>query len=161
MIQKDSVVGISYILTNTAGAELDKADRSDPFFYLHGASNIVPGLEDELEGLKTGDKKKVSVSPELGYGELNPNLKIKVGRDAFPADAEIAAGMQFAADVGAGQPMPFTVERIEGDDIFLDGNHPLAGETLHFEVEIMSVRAATEEELDHGHAHGPGGHHAH
>lgn len=161
MIQKDSVVGISYVLTNNAGAELDKAEMSDPFFYLHGASNIVPGLEEELEGLKAGDKKKVSVSPELGYGELNPALKIKVGRDAFPEDAEIAEGMQFAADVGAGQPLPFTVERVEGNDIFLDGNHPLAGETLHFDVEVVSVREATAEELSHGHAHGPGGHHHH
>ncbi|MEO5668752.1 MAG: FKBP-type peptidyl-prolyl cis-trans isomerase, partial [Bdellovibrionota bacterium] len=123
-IQKDSIVGISYVLTNNAGMELDQADRNDPFFYLHGASNIVPGLENELEGLKAGDKRKVSVKPEEGYGEINPNLKIKVERNAFPDGTEIEVGMQFAADVGNGQPMPFTVINVEGDDIFLDGNHP-------------------------------------
>ncbi len=161
MIQKDSVVGITYILRNGAGEELDQADRNDPFYYLHGANNIVPGLEEELEGLAVGSKKSVAVSPDKGYGEVNPNLKIKVGRNAFPAGTDIEAGMQFAADIGSGQPLPFTVERVQGDDIYLDGNHPLAGETLHFEVEVVSVRPATSEELDHGHAHGPDGHHAH
>ena len=158
MIQKDSVVGITYILTNNAGVELDQADKNDPFYYLHGASNIVPGLEEKLEGLKAGDKTKVVVAAADGYGEINPNLKIKVGRDAFPTGTEIEVGMQFAADVGSGQPMPFTVETVSGDDIFLDGNHPLAGETLNFDVEVVSVRAATDEELSHGHAHGAEGH---
>jgi len=157
-IQKDSVVGISYVLTNNAGMELDQASASDPFFYLHGASNIVPGLEEKLEGLKVGDKRQVSVDPIDGYGEINPALKIKVGRDAFPSGTEIEVGMQFAADVGNGQPMPFTVENVDGDEIFLDGNHPLAGETLNFDVEVLSVRQATDDELSHGHAHGPEGH---
>ncbi len=160
-IQKDSVVGISYILTNNAGEQLDQADRNDPFFYLHGASNIVPGLEDQLEGLKVGDKRKVLVKPEEGYGEINPNLKIKVGRNAFPEGTEIEVGMQFAADVGNGQPLPFTVETVEGDEISLDGNHPLAGVTLNFDVEVLSVRQATDDELSHGHAHGPDGHASH
>ena len=160
-IKKDSVVGISYVLKNNAGVELDQADRNDPFFYLHGASNIVPGLEDELEGLKVGDMRKVSVSPELGYGEINPNLKITVERNAFPEGTEIEVGMQFAADVGNGQPLPFTVETVEGDEISLDGNHPLAGVTLNFDVEVLSVRQATDDELSHGHAHGPDGHATH
>lgn len=156
-IQDKIIVGLTYTLTNDGGETLDKADSSDPFYYLHGAQNIVPGLEEELAGLKVGDKKNVVVTPAKGYGEINDQLKIKVGKDAFPADAEINVGTQFAADVGTEQPMPFTVERIEGDEVFLDGNHPLAGQTLNFEVEIVSLRGATPEELDHGHAHGPDG----
>ena len=161
MIAKDTVVGLTYVLTGSSGEQLDMADKNDPFYYLHGADNNVPGLENELEGLKVGDKKKVSVAPELGYGEMNPALKIQVGRDAFPPGTEISVGMQFAADVGAGQPMPFTVEKVEGDNIFLDGNHPLAGQTLNFDVEVLSIRPATSQEVEHGHAHGPDGHHTH
>jgi len=161
MIEKDTVVGLHYVLTSSKGEQLDKADKADPFYYLHGADNIVPGLETELVGLKVGDSKKVTVSPELGYGELNPALKIQVARNAFPDGAEIAEGMQFAADVGQGQPMPFVVEKVAGDEVFLDGNHPLAGQTLHFDVEVLSVRKATSEELEHGHAHGPDGAHTH
>lgn len=159
MIQKDVVVSLKYILKNDAGEVLDEATGLDPFFYLHGANNIVPGLEDALEGLKIGDKKNVSVSAEQGYGEHNPNLKIQVERSAFPEGTVISRGMQFAADVGMGYPIPFTVQAVEGDNIFLDGNHPLAGQTLHFEVEVLSTRAASKEELEHGHVHGPGGHH--
>jgi FKBP-type peptidyl-prolyl cis-trans isomerase SlyD len=161
MITKNTVVGLSYILTSSSGEQLDRADKSDPFYYLHGADNIIPGLEEQLEGLKVGDKKKVSVAPEMGYGEVNPNLKIKVGRNAFPEGSDIAVGMQFAADVGSGQPMSFTVEQVIGDDIFLDGNHPLAGQVLHFDVEVLSVRKATAEEIEHGHAHGPDASHTH
>lgn len=161
MITKDTVVGLSYVLTSSTGEQLDKADKNDPFYYLHGANNIVPGLENEIEGLKIGDKKNVVVSPEDGYGEINPNLKIKVGKDAFPENTEISVGMQFAADVGSGQPMPFTVEKVAGDDIFLDGNHPLAGETLNFAIEVLSIRTATSDELAHGHSHGADGSHSH
>jgi FKBP-type peptidyl-prolyl cis-trans isomerase SlyD len=158
MIQKDTVVGISYTLKNSSGEQLDRAEKADPFLYLHGASNIVPGLENALEGLAVGDKKEVAVQPEEGYGEINPNLKIKVDRTAFPEGTDIQEGMQFAADVGTGQPLPFIVEKVAGSEIFLDGNHPLAGEVLHFEVEVLSVRPASSEELEHGHAHGPNGH---
>ena len=156
-IQDKLVVGLSYILKNKDGETLDTAETADPFYYLHGADNIVPGLEEELVGLKVGDKKSVEVAAAKGYGEINDQLKIKVGKDSFPADTEVEPGMQFAADVGTGQPLPFTVEKVEGEDIFLDGNHPLAGQSLHFEVEVMSIRAANKEEEEHGHPHGPDG----
>jgi FKBP-type peptidyl-prolyl cis-trans isomerase SlyD len=158
MIKTGKVVDLSYSLTNTQGKVIDKADKGDPFTYLHGASQIVPGLETALEGLKVGDKKKVTVAPADGYGEKNPQLKLVVTRSQFPAGMEIEMGMQFEAQSPDGHGMMFTVEGIEGDQITIDGNHPLAGETLQFDVEVLSVRDATQEEMDHGHAHGPHGH---
>jgi FKBP-type peptidyl-prolyl cis-trans isomerase SlyD len=161
MIKDGSVVSMTYRLTNTAGEELDSADKSAPFMYLHGHGQIVPGLERELSGLVVGASKKVVVSPLDGYGEFEPELQTVARRDQFPADQHLEVGMRFAADVGQEQPVVFMVMDIEGDKITLDGNHPLAGETLHFDVEILEVRDATAEELAHGHAHGPDGHHHH
>jgi FKBP-type peptidyl-prolyl cis-trans isomerase SlyD len=158
MIKNGKVVDLTYSLTNTEGEILDKADTEAPFTYLHGASQIVPGLESALEGLKAGDKKKVTVQPAEGYGEVNPQLKLTVKRSQFPPTAQIEEGMQFEANAGDGNGLVFTIESIEGDDVAIDGNHPLAGVTLHFDVEVMKVRDATQEELDHGHAHGPDGH---
>lgn len=161
MIKEGSVVSMTYRLTNTAGEELDSAEKASPFSYLHGHGQIVPGLERELEGLAVGTSKKVVVSPVDGYGEFEPELQTVARRDQFPADQPLEVGMRFAADVGQEQPVVFMVMSVEGNDVTLDGNHPLAGETLHFDVEILEVRDATEEELAHGHAHGPDGHHHH
>jgi FKBP-type peptidyl-prolyl cis-trans isomerase SlyD len=159
-IQDGKVVGLSYALKNSKGDLLDQADGHQPFVYMHGAQQIVPGLEDALGGLKIGDKKNVVVAPEDGYGEMNPQLKMTVKRDQFPGVAEIQAGMQFQAQGPDGGPgMVFTISEIKGDEVMIDGNHPLAGETLHFAVEILSIRDATPEEMSHGHVHGEGGHH--
>jgi len=161
MIKEGSVVNLVYELKNAEGEVLDQADKNDPFVYLHGSGQIVPGLESALEGCKVGDKKKVSVPPADGYGELNPDLKLVVNRTQFPKDANIQEGMQFEAHTPDGQGIVFTVEGLEDDKVKIDGNHPLAGQTLHFNVEVLEVRDATEEEMEHGHAHGPGGHHDH
>jgi FKBP-type peptidyl-prolyl cis-trans isomerase SlyD len=161
MIKNGKVVDLAYSLKNAEGEVLDKADQADPFTYLHGASQIVPGLESALEGLKVGDKKDVTVSPADGYGEINPELKLTVKRDQFPKDAQIEEGMQFETQTPDGQGIVFTIEAIEGDQVSIDGNHPLAGQSLHFAVEVLSMRDATEEEVSHGHAHGPDGHHHH
>jgi FKBP-type peptidyl-prolyl cis-trans isomerase SlyD len=161
MIKNGTVVDLSYSLKNDKGDVLDRADASEPFTYLHGAQQIVPGLENALAGLKVGEKKKVSVSPAEGYGELNPDLKLTVNRSQFPDGVEIEEGMQFEANSPDGQSVVFTVESIQGDKVAIDGNHPLAGETLHFDVEVLKVRDATKEELEHGHAHGDDGHHHH
>ena len=161
MIKKNSVVSMSYCLKNEKGIELDRADKSSPFAYLHGSGQMISGLEKELEGLVVGDKKNVIVSPNEGYGEFNPQLKMKVNRANFPKDADIKPGMQFEGQGDAGTKTVFTVKAVVGDKIQVDGNHPLAGETLHFSVEIMGVRDATQEELSHGHAHGEGGAHHH
>ncbi|MEK9629640.1 MAG: peptidylprolyl isomerase [Nitrospinota bacterium] len=161
MIKKNSVVSLSYVLKNSSGAELDKADKDKPFAYLHGFGQMIPGLEKELDGLGVGDKKDVTVPPTEAYGEFNPQLKIEVDRANFPQGADIQPGMQFEGQGDGGTRTVFTVKAVVGDKIQVDGNHPLAGETLHFSVEITGVRDATEEELNHGHAHGEGGAHHH
>jgi len=159
MIKDKTVVGINYVLKNSKGEELDKSDEKNPLIYLHGTKQIVPGLEKELGGLKVGDKKDVSVQPDQGYGEIDAKLHIKTERSFFPKDTKLEAGMEFSADTEEGKQQRFTVIKLEGDKVFLDGNHPLAGQTLNFAVEVVSVRDATAEELAHGHAHGEGGHH--
>ena len=156
MIQKNAVVSLSYCLKNSDGEELDRADKEKPFAYLHGAGQMVPGLEKALEGLKIGEKREVTVPPSEGYGGVIPSLKLQVERTNFPKDANIQPGMQFEAQEGE-KRIIFTVHAVEGDTISIDGNHPLAGETLHFDVEITGIREATQEELIHGHAHGEGG----
>lgn len=161
MISKDKVVSMSYILKNAEGEVLDEATQADPFYYMHGRGQIVLGLESAMEGLKVGDKKDVTVPPADGYGEMDENLNISVKRSQFPKDADIEVGMQFLAEMGGGAKHPFVVREIKGDDIFLDGNHPLAGQTLHFSIEVHGIREATQEEIEHGHAHGPDGHHHH
>jgi len=158
-IAKGKVVSMTYLLKNNAGEELDRSQPGEPLVYLHGTGQIVPGLEKQLDGLAKGDKReKLVVTPEEAYGELRPDLKISVNREQFPKDAELEPGMRFWAHTPEGQKHPFTVVSVTGDDVNIDGNHPLAGETLTFSIEIEDVRDATKEEMEHGHAHGPGGH---
>lgn len=161
LIQDGKVVDLVYSLKSDDGEVLDQADRESPFTYLHGGEQIVPGLESALAGLTIGDKKKVVVAPAEGYGELNTELKLAVARTQFPEDMEVEPGMQFEAQTPDGHGVVFTVERLDGDKVHIDGNHPLAGQTLHFDVEVIAVRDATAEEKEHGHAHGPDGHHHH
>jgi FKBP-type peptidyl-prolyl cis-trans isomerase SlyD len=161
MIKNGTVVSMTYRLTNTAGEELDRADKGEPFSYLHGSGQIVPGLEAALTGMLVGSKKQVTVNPMDAYGELDERLRTTVGKSNFPPDQEIEIGMQFAADVGDDERILFTVTGVEADEVHIDGNHPLAGETLHFDVEVLEIREATKEEVEHGHAHGQGGHHHH
>ncbi|HTL11694.1 MAG TPA: peptidylprolyl isomerase [Bdellovibrionota bacterium] len=157
MIASGKVASLVYTLKNSSGEVLDQADRTEPFVYLHGSHQIVPGLESALQGLKPGDKKKVTVPPSEGYGEVNPDLKLEVSRTKFPADAQIEPGMLFQTDTADGE-MIFLVDSIKGDVVVIDGNHPLAGQTLHFDVEVIEVRDATADEKAHGHAHGAHGH---
>jgi FKBP-type peptidyl-prolyl cis-trans isomerase SlyD len=158
MIKSGSVVNMTYVLTNDDGEEIDRADKSEPFTYLHGHNQIVMGLEKELLGLKPGDKKKVLVSPEEGYGDIDPSLITMAKTNQFPKGAELEVGVQFMAEDADGNNVVFTIVEIEGEDVTLDGNHPLAGETLNFDVEILGMRDATPQELEHGHAHGDHGH---
>jgi FKBP-type peptidyl-prolyl cis-trans isomerase SlyD len=157
-ISDGKVVNLIYSLKNDQGEVLDRADGDAPFTYLHGAQQIVPGLENALIGLKVGDKKKVSVPPADGYGEHNPELKLTVNKAQFPSKVDLEPGMQFEAHTPDGHGVVFTVESLEGDTVKIDGNHPLAGQTLHFDVEVLSMRDATDDEKEHGHAHGPEGH---
>ncbi len=159
VVTSGKVVGMSYSLRNDAGVILDQASHDEPFLYIQGASQIVPGLEQGLEGMKIGEKKSVTVAPEDGYGPIHAGLKMTVKKDQFPGTDGIEAGMQFQAQSPEGHGMVFTIVGVAGDDVTIDGNHPLAGQTLHFTVEILSIRAATQEEESHGHVHGEGGHH--
>lgn len=156
-IDKNSVVTLAYTLTDNDKKVIDKSDDGS-FCYLHGASNIIPGLENALTGKAAGDELTVTVQPEDGYGERNDEHMQEVGRDMFPADQELEEGMQFSAEGPDGQSLMLSITKIDGDKITVDGNHPLAGVVLNFDVKIMDIRTATSEELDHGHVHGPEGH---
>ncbi len=155
------VVSIHYTLKLDNGEVVDSSEGQGPLEYLHGAANIVPGLERALNGLAIGDLFQVTVSAEDGYGEHDTEAEQTVQRAMFPKDVKLEAGMQFAARGDDGQPMPFTITEVEGDTVQIDFNHPLAGETLHFSGSVVAIRAATQEETQHGHPHGPGGHHHH
>jgi FKBP-type peptidyl-prolyl cis-trans isomerase SlyD len=151
------VVAIRYELKNDAGEVLDKSS-GDPLSYMHGHGNIIPGLEKELEGKQPGDKVQVEVPPEEGYGERQGPGPQAVPKSALPDDLEPQAGMQLAAQSPDGSVTPVWITGVEDQQVWVDVNHPLAGETLHFDVEVVSVRDATDEEKTHGHVHGPGGH---
>ena len=151
-IAENSVVTIHYTLTNDAGEILDQSAPDTPLTYLQGAGNIIPGLESALQGKSSGDKTAVTVAPDDAYGPRQDQLIQQVPRSAFPEGAEISQGMEFSAQ-GEQGAIRVVVTAIEGDEITIDANHPLAGETLHFDVTIAAVRKATEEELAHGHAH--------
>lgn len=159
-VARDAVVSIHYTLTNAAGEVLDSATAGEPLVYLHGSGQIVAGLEEALEGKAAGDKLKVAVPAEKAYGPRATALVQQVPKRAFQGVGEIRAGMRFSAETRQG-PRQVLVTRVVGDMVTIDGNHPLAGEALNFDVEIAAVRAASAEELSHGHVHGPGGHHAH
>jgi len=159
-IAHQKVVSIHYTLTNVDGDIIDSSEGSEPLSYLHGFGNIIPGLENALTGRKAGDRFTVSVAPAEGYGERDDGMIQSVPRNAFQGVDEIQPGMQFQAQSPEGMQL-VTVIGVEKDEVILDGNHPMAGLTLNFAVEITAVRDATHEELDHGHIHGPGGHHHH
>jgi FKBP-type peptidyl-prolyl cis-trans isomerase SlyD len=157
-IENQKVVSIHYTLTNEEGQVLDSSENQEPLAYIHGEGNIIPGLENALTGRTKGEKLKVTVAPEEGYGERDESMVQAVPRSAFQGVDEITPGMQFQAQSPQGIQL-VTVVSVAGDEVTLDGNHPMAGITLIFDVEIADVRDATSEELDHGHVHGPGGHH--
>lgn len=156
-IADNTVAAFHYTLTNDAGEVLDSSRGRDPLVYLHGAGNIVPGLEKAMAGHGAGDCFEVEVAPEEGYGVRHDALMQVVPRAAFQGVDNIEVGMQFQASGPQGS-MSVTVTDVKDDEVTVDGNHPLAGETLHFAIEVAEVRAATAEELSHGHAHGAGGH---
>ncbi len=158
-ITKNSVVSFHYTLNDADGKVLDSSAGREAFAYIQGHSMIVPGLERQLEGKKAGDSVNAVVEPGEGYGELDPSLVHKVPVDRFGGQ-NIEVGMQFQAGNEEGGEMGvFTVIGVEDGIVALNGNHPLAGVQLHFNVDITDVRQASEEELAHGHVHGEGGHH--
>ena len=156
-IAKESVALFHYTLKNDGGEILDTSEGEAPMAYLHGELNIVEGLEKAMEGKQAGDKFEVSVEAAEAYGEYDDSLVQPIPREQF-GEHPVEVGNQFHADTAIG-PRVVTVIAVQDDQVVIDANHSLAGENLHFSVEVVEVREATKEELDHGHVHGPGGHH--
>lgn len=157
MIKENSVVTMHYELKNPEGEVLDSSKGQEPLVYLHGAGNIIIGLEEQLIGKAVGDKVNAVVAPEKGYGLPVDALIQTVPREAFGDDIKsVEVGMRFQAETEQG-PVPVVVTAMDEKTVTVDGNHPLAGQELHFEVSIEEIREATQEEIDHGHVHGPGG----
>jgi FKBP-type peptidyl-prolyl cis-trans isomerase SlyD len=157
-IAADRVVLIHYTLKDVGGAVLDSSAGGEPLAYIQGHGNLVPGLERALEGKQDGHTLAVTIAPADAYGTRDESLLQRVPKRALQGSGEIRKGMQFQARTDAGMRL-CTVTAVSGDMVSLDGNHPLADQTLHFDVEVVSVREATTEELAHGHVHGVGGHH--
>lgn len=158
LIANQHVVAIDYTLSNDAGEVIDSSAGAEPLVYLHGAGNIIAGLEKALLGKAVGDELDVSIEPEDAYGEYSAELITNLGREMFEGVDELEVGMQFHASAPDGGMQIVTIRDIDGDQVTIDGNHPLAGQQLNFKVKVVSIRAASEEELAHGHVHGEGGH---
>jgi len=157
-IDNNAAVLLAYTLTDAEGVELDKSTADEPFAYLHGSNGIIPGLESALTGKGVGDAFTITIEPEDGYGERDDNLVSQVSRDLFEGVEQLDVGMAFHGESDQG-PQMVVITAIDGDTVTVDANPPLAGMQLTFEVEVLDVREATEEERTHGHVHGPGGHH--
>ena len=158
-IAANKAVSIEYTLTNEAGEVIDSSVGGAPLAYLHGAANIIAGLEKALEGKQAGDELNVTVEPEEAYGEFRPELVAMLPRNMFEGVDELEVGMQFHASAPDGGMQIVTIRALEGDDVTVDGNHPLAGQALTFQVKVIDVRDATADEIAHGHIHGEGFHH--
>lgn len=153
-VKDDIVVCLDYTLRLDDGEVLDTSNDRDPLEFLQGHGQIIPGLEQALYGMAVGDEKQVTVAPSEGYGETDPEALQMVPRDVFPSDLELTEGLQLSMRDEAGQVLQAFVAEVRPDGVLLDFNHPLAGETLFFDVRIASLRLATQDELNHDHAHG-------
>jgi FKBP-type peptidyl-prolyl cis-trans isomerase SlyD len=158
LIAANKAVSIDYTLTNDAGEVIDSSAGGVPMVYLHGAGNIIAGLEKALEGKTAGDELSVAVEPEDAYGEYSAELVAVLGREMFEGVDELEVGMQFHASGPDGSMQIVTIRDLDGNEVTVDGNHPLAGQRLNFQVKVVNVREANAEELAHGHIHGEGGH---
>ena len=156
-VTNGQVVSMEYTL-RVDGKVVDSSEGAEPLQYLHGAANIVPGLEREIEGMALGESKKVIVEPLEGYGEMDEEAYADVPRSEFPDDMPLQPGVEMQLTTPDGQPMYARIDSVEGETVTLNMNHPLAGAELHFDVKVVGLRDATEEEMDHGHAHDGHGH---
>ncbi len=157
-IAKDTVASFHYRLTDSNDELIDQSEAGQPLAYLHGNGNIIPGLEQALDGRAKGDKFSITMDPDAAYGDYDQTLVQVVERSQFSGVDELEVGMEFQVEFPDGDRIA-TISEIEGEQVTIDGNHALAGETLKFEIEVTEVRPATQEELAHGHPHGPGGAH--
>ena len=157
MINTDSrVVSIHYTLTDHDGETLDTSSGGDPLMYLHGAGNLIPGLESALVGKSVGEQLDATIRPEDAYGAVDPELVQLVPHEAFEDIDEIEVGMELEAEAPEGESRLVVVQEVTEEGVLIDGNHPLAGQVLHFDVTVADIKEATDEEIAHGHAHGPG-----
>ncbi len=156
-ITKNQVVSIDYTLTDNDGNIIDSSKDRAPMKYIHGIGALIPGLEAALTGKPVGEHISVKIEPEQAYGQRNDKLMQAIPKERFAGMPDVKPGMQFQANTEKGQVL-VTVIGIEKDEVIVDGNHPLAGVTLNFEVDVREIREATAEELAHGHVHGEGGH---
>lgn len=159
-IAANRVVSLDYSLHLGDGAIVDSSAEGEPLVYLHGTGQIIPGLERQLEGLSAGDARQLTVNAQEGYGELDPKAIQDVDKKAF-GDRALKEGDEFIAVDDQDNEIPVRIKTVKGEKVTVDFNHPLAGKTLHFSVKVKDVREATDEEREHGHAHGEGGHHHH
>lgn len=158
-VTDDMVVSLDYTLRLDDDQVIDSSEGRNPLEFIQGQGHIIPGLERELYGMEVGDEKTVTVAPGEGYGERDDSQIQIVGRDAFQPGAELTPGLGVQMqDPQSGQVFQGTISQVNDENVVIDFNHPLAGETLHFDVSIAGLRAATAEELNHGHVHGPDGH---
>jgi FKBP-type peptidyl-prolyl cis-trans isomerase SlyD len=157
-LTKNQVASVAYTLTNAEGQVIDQADKENPMAFIHGVGGMILGFEKALEGKNVGDSFSLVVEPADAYGERNDTLTQDLERSMFAGipDDQLVVGAQFQSQTDAGIEV-VTIAAIEGDTVKIDANHPLAGETLHFDVEMLDIRDATEEELAHGHVHAAGG----
>lgn len=156
-IAKDCVAAFHYKLTNDAGDVIDHSEGQEPLYYIQGLGHIIPGLEAQMLEKQVGDKFSATIEAADAYGERREEMVQVVPREQFEKPNELQPGMQFTVETDLG-PMMLTISEVLETEVKVDGNHPLAGVRLHFDIEITEVREATEEELAHGHVHGPGGH---
>lgn len=157
-IDKNTVVSLHYTLKNKDGQVLDSSQGGAPLKYLHGVGGLIPGLESQLAGKEQGASFKAVIPPEEAYGVYNEDYIKRVSKDNFQGDEDLSVGMQVEMQSQSGHFANAVISKIEGEEVFLDLNHPLAGETLYFDVSVEGIREATQTEIEHGHVHGPGGH---
>jgi FKBP-type peptidyl-prolyl cis-trans isomerase SlyD len=156
-VAKDLVVSLAYQVRTEDGVLVDESPVSAPLDYLHGHGSLISGLENALDGHEVGDKFDVAVGANDAYGQYDENLVQRVPKDVFMGVDELQVGMRFLAETDQG-PVPVEITEVEDDHVVVDGNHMLAGQNLKFNVEVVAIREATEEELEHGHVHGAHGH---
>lgn len=150
-ISENCAVFIHYTLSDDSGEQIDSSSGQEPLSYVHGANSLIPGLEKALAGKSEGEQVQVTVPPEEAFGEVNPELVQSVPKQAFEGVDEVKPGMQFGIQGPGGQTHRVTVNEVHDETVLIDGNHPLAGKVLHFDVSVEQVREATAEEIAQGH----------
>ena len=156
---QNKVVTMNYILKDDQGNIIQTTDKRESFQFMSGSQQILPKLEEEINAMIIGSKKNVEIPAKEAYGEYSEQAIQQVKKESFPADVDLKVGMEFVANSPEGHQMPFVIKNIKNEEITVDFNHPLAGMNLEFDVELIDIRNATPEEMQHGHVHGPDGHH--